>query len=116
MIYQGTTPIIIGTVDVEFDYSNVYATIEQNGVIITKSSRESDDIEITKNYDEETGEFVSSTVAMYLTQQETLKFEAGTARSQLRWVDVTGNAQASDINANIVFAESLYQEVISYGN
>lgn len=116
MIYQGTTPIIIGTVDVEFDYSNVYATIEQDGVIVTKSSRQSNDIEITKNYDEETGEFVSSTVAMYLSQQETLKFEAGKARSQLRWVDILGNAQATDIKANIEFAESLYQEVITYGD
>lgn len=115
MIYQGTTPIIIGTVDQEFDYANVYATVEQNGVLITKSSRGSDDIEITKNYDED-GNFVSSTVAMYLTQQETLKLEAGTARAQLRWIDITGNAQASDIDTNIQIGESLYQEVITYGN
>ena len=124
---QGTTPIASLTIDVErnedgtivpsstLDGSNVYVTLDQNGTQITKSSRGSEDIEITKNYDEQTGEFKSSSVAMYLTQQETLGLEVGKARTQIRWVDFVGDAFATDIGT-IDIEESLLEEVIEYGN
>ena len=123
---QGTTPIVSLTIDVErnedgtivpsstLDGCNVYVTLDQNGTQITKASRESDDIEITKNYDDD-GTFISTTVAMYLTQAETLGLEVGRARAQLRWVDFIGQAYASDI-ATIKIDESLLEEVIEYGN
>ena len=123
---QGTTPIVSLTIDVErdengaivpsstLDECNVFVTIDQDGTQITKSSRDSQDIEITKNYDE-AGLFISTTVAMYLSQAETLGLEVGTARAQLRWVDFIGTAYASDI-ATIRIDESLLGEVIEYGN
>lgn len=125
---QGTTPIVSLTIDVErdeddvivpssvLDNCNVYVTIDQNGEQITKSSRESSDIEITKNYSEsDPTRHISTTVAMYLTQEETLGLEVGNARVQLRWINVIDEAFASDI-ATIKIDESLLEGVIDYGN
>lgn len=114
MARQGTTPIETFDVPQDFDNCNVFVTIDQDGNQITKSSRESTDIEITKHYDEE-GTFTYSSVAMYLTQAETLSLDVGKARAQIRWVDFIGDAYATDI-ATISIEESLLQEVIEYGN
>ena len=114
MARQGTTPIVTLEVPQEFDNCNVFVTIDQDGTQVTKSSRESDDIEITKHYDE-SGNFDYSNVAMYLTQAETLGFDIGKARVQIRWVDFLGNAEATEIGTFSI-EESLYQEVIAYGN
>lgn len=57
----------------------------------------------------------TSTVAMYLTQAETLGFEIGAARVQIRWIDFIGDAHATAINT-ITIDESLLQEVIEYGD
>lgn len=111
---QGTTPIETLTVAQEFDNCNVYVTIDQDGTQITKASRTSGDIEITKNYDDE-GNFETSSIALYLTQAETLGLEVGTARVQVRWIDFAGNAYASEIGT-VSIDESLLQEVIEYGN
>jgi hypothetical protein len=125
---QGTTPIVSLTIDVErdeddvivpssvLDGCNVFVTIDQNGTQITKASRESSDIQITKNYDkDDPTRHISTTVAMYLTQAETLGLEVGNARAQLRWVNFIDEAFASDI-ATIKIEESLLEEVIDYGN
>ena len=79
MARQGTTPIITLDVPYNFDNCNVAVTVDQDGNQITKKSRESEDIEITKYYDDD-GNFSYSSVAMYLTQRETLGFEVGQAR------------------------------------
>lgn len=125
---QGTTPIVSLTIDVErdedgvivpssvLDNCNVFVTIDQNGTQVTKSSRGSLDIDITKNYDTtDPTKHISTTVSMYLTQRETLGFEVGKARAQLRWVNFLDEAYASDI-ASITIDESLLEEVIAYGN
>jgi hypothetical protein len=114
MARQGTTPIITLDVPQKFDNCNVYVTIDQDGTQVTKASRTSEDIEITKHYDED-GNFDYSAVAMYLTQAETLGLEVGNARAQLRWVNFIDEAFASDI-ATIKIEESLLEEVIDYGN
>lgn len=111
---QGTTPIVSITVAQDFSNCNVFVTLDQDGKQVTKSSRDSEDVEITKNYND-SGEFENSTVAMYLTQAETLGFDIGIARVQIRWVDFIGNAFATDIQTCSI-TESLLQEVISYGN
>lgn len=110
---QGTTPIVTLDVPQDFDNTNVYVTIDQNGTQITKASRDSADIEITKHYKED-GTFDYSSVAMYLTQSETLSLEVGKARTQIRWVDFIGDAYATDIGT-INVEESLLEEVIEYG-
>ena len=128
MARQGTTPIVTLTVDVErdedgniipysvFDNCNVFVTLDQDGTQVTKASRESEDIEIQKNYDEnDPTKHISTSISMYLTQEETLGFDVGKARVQLRWVNIYGQAFASDI-VSYDIDESLYQEVIEYGN
>ena len=112
MARQGTTPIITLNVPKEFDYCNVVVTVDQDGTQVTKESRKSDDIEITKHYDED-GNFDYSAVAMYLTQAETLGFEVGIARVQVRWVDFSGNAFATNIG-QFKIGESLLDDVIAY--
>lgn len=111
---QGTTPIVTLDVEQNFDNCNVYVTVDQDGTQITKASRTSPDIEITKHYDED-GNFDYSSVAMYLTQAETLGFEVGKARAQIGWVDFIGQAYKTEI-ATISIEESLLQEVMEYGN
>ena len=114
MARQWTTPIETFEVPQDFDNCNVYITIDQDGTQVTKSSRESPDIEITKHYNED-GEFDYSIVAMYLTQSETGKFDVGKARVQARWVDFIGDAHATEIGT-ISIEETLLQGVIEYGN
>lgn len=114
MARQWTTPIETLEVAQNFDNCNVYITIDQDGTQITKSSRESPDIEITKHYDDD-GEFAYSTIAVFLTQAETGKLEVGKARVQARWVDFIGIAHATEIGT-IDIEETLLQGVIEYGN
>lgn len=112
---QGTTPIITLDVAQNFDDCNVYVTIDQDGNQITKASRTSDDIEITKHYNAD-GQFDYSKVAVYLTQEETLGFDFSVkARVQIRWIDADSRAYATDIKS-IKINESLLAEVIDYGN
>ena len=116
MARQGTTPIITLDVPVNFDGCNVYVTVDQDGTQVTKASRdENSGIEITKHYKEDGVTFDYSSVAMYLTQAETLGFEVGQARTQIRWVNYLNEAQATDIGT-FTIDESLYKEVIDYGN
>lgn len=111
---RGTTPIVSITVDGQnFDGFTVIATIDQNGTQISKSSSDSDEILITKNYDDE-GALVSSTVAVYLSQADTLAFEVGAARIQLRWINGYDEAYESDIST-ISFEEVLLEREIVYG-
>lgn len=111
---QGTTPIVALKVAQDFDGCNVFATIDQNGYQVTKESRTSPDVTITKHYDEN-GDFKYSTVAVYLQQEETLGFDVGSARAQIRWIDFLGDAYATDIQS-FKINESLLTEVIEYGN
>ena len=114
MARQGTTPIETFDVAEDFTSCNVYVTIDQNGNQITKASRTSPDIEITKHYKED-GTFDYSTIAMYLSQAETLSLDVGKARVQAKWINVIGQVKATDIGS-ISIEESLLQEVIEYGN
>lgn len=110
---RGTTPIVTVDIEREFDGITVVATIDQDGTQVTKSSA-GNNLRVTKVYDEETGEFLYSNVAVYLSQAETLKFEVGKARVQLRWVNVLGDAEKSDIGT-VDFDEVLLERVIEYG-
>ena len=112
MARQGTTPIITLNVNQDFTGCNVFVTVDQDGTQVTKSSRGSEDIEITKHYNDD-GTFDHSSVALYLTQAETLKFEVGVARTQIRWVDIAGNAFATSIG-QFRISESLLDDVIAY--
>ena len=110
---RGTTPIVTLDIEQNFDGYTVVATIDQDGTQVTKSST-GNDVKITKVYDEQSGDFLYSSVAVYLSQAETLKFDVGKARVQLRWIDVLGEAEKSDI-ASVDFDEVLLERVIHYG-
>ena len=78
---RGTTPTITINVTGEtFENSTMYVTIEQSSLQITKTG---DDVEI---YPTESG----CTVALFLTQEETLQFAKGSARLQIRWITSDG--------------------------
>lgn len=110
---RGTTPIITFDVEKNFDGCTVIATIDQDGTQVSKSSSGTD-LRVTKVYDEDTGDFLYSSVAVYLSQDETLKFDIGKGRVQLRWIDAIGTAEKSDIGS-VDFDEVLLERVIEYG-
>ena len=110
---KGTTPIVTLELEKELDGCTVVATIDQDGTQVTKSSA-GNNLKITKVYDEQTGEFLYSDIAVYLSQAETLKFDIGKARAQVRWIDMLGDAEKSDIG-EIEFDEVLLERVIEYG-
>lgn len=99
---RGTTPTItIRVIGEDFDGSTLYVTLEQGALELTKSGS---DVLVTPT---ETG----STVAIFLTQEETLMFTKGTARIQIRWINSSGVADASPIK-NIEVNPILLEGVI----
>lgn len=99
---RGTTPTITIRVKGEdFDGSMLYVTLEQGAIQLTKTGS---DVLVTPT---ETG----STVAIFLTQEETLMFTKGTARIQIRWINSSGVADASPIK-NIEVNPILLEGVI----
>ena len=110
---RGSTPILnIHVSGQAFDGCTVVVTLDQDGTQVTKSNN-AGDLDITKNYDD-AGEFTGSTIAVYLTQEETLKFDIGVIRAQIRWIDVLGNAFVSNISTTSI-DEVLLERVIEYG-
>ena len=97
---QATTPTFILTLPETVDLSqadNVYFTIQQANVTITK-----------------TGEDLSvdgQTVSVYMTQDETLQFVPSTARLQLNWTYANGARACSNI-VSIDVGQNLLKEVV----
>ncbi len=111
-IPRGSTRVATLNVPVDFTGCTVFVTIDQNGTQVTKKSNENG-IEITKHYDDN-GEFDYSTVAVYLTQEDTLSLEVGQADIQVRWVNYLGQADVSSIGT-ITLDRVLLERVIAYG-
>ena len=109
---KGTTPYITLEIPKNFDGCTVIVTIDQNGIQVTHSSAGSS-VNVVKKYDEE-GEFAYSEVTIYLTQSETLEFDEGSAEIQIRWINVLGKADKSEIGS-IMFDRVLLERVIEYG-
>lgn len=85
---RGTTPtIIIRVTGATFEDSTVYVTLKQCDTVLTKTS---DDISISV-------EGNNSVISVYLSQEETLMFAKGELSIQIRWINSSGNAQASPI-------------------
>ena len=104
---RGTTPtIVINVIGETFQGSKLYVTLEQKEHELTKTG---EDVVVTV-----TGEN-TSTVAVYLTQQETLAFSSGPASVQIRWIDSGGTAQASPIK-KIDVDPILLEGEIEYGD
>ena len=90
---RGTTPTFtLNMVDEVLDLTqaaNVYATFRQRNNIITKTDL---DISVTQ----EDGKY-HNTVLVYLTQEETLGFVAGSMDIQLNWTYTDGSRACSNI-------------------
>ena len=108
-----TTPIKTLQIPKDFTAMTVVVTIDQDGTQVTKTNKSSNDVRITKHYNDD-GEFDYSEVAVYLSQADTGKFEVGNARVQVRWIDVLGDAQESEI-ASLAIDETLLDREIEYG-
>ena len=99
---RGTTPTFILTlpdsVDLE-EAANVYATFRRGTAEITKTG---DDLDIAEN-----------TVSVYMTQEETLSFRAGTkVEIQLNWTFDEGSRACSEI-VTVNVGDNLLPEVLS---
>lgn len=97
---RATTPTFLLTlpqsVNLEFA-KNVYFTISQGkDLTITKT-----DLEIHENE-----------VSVYFSQEETLRFAAGTVRIQLNWTYPTGERACSEI-VNVNVTDNLLGEVVA---
>lgn len=98
---RGTTPLYT----IKFrgislsDIGDIYITFEQ-----TKSNQE-----LTKHYPEVA--IGDGYAYVQLTQEETLAFQKGSAKMQIRFLDKTNNAFKSSI-ANVQVSDVLYEEVI----
>lgn len=111
---RGSTPLVTLSVEgEEFRNSTVIVTIDQDGTQVTKSSTGSD-LNLTRVYDEDTGDFLRTDITVYLSQADTLKLEVGQARIQIRWIDILGYAYVSDIST-ITIDEVLLDREIEYG-
>lgn len=111
-MYQGTTPTIQLTVDgVNLTDCQVYLSMQtyptQN--IITWNSVDSEGFSVFTDPDNP----LSSIIRVRLTQEETLKLPPGDVTLQVRWIDNTGYAGASD-KAKIDINDVLYKAVLTY--
>lgn len=97
---RGSTPTHTFNVNVDLRNATVYVTYSQRGVTIVEKTGE--DLTITQ-----------TTVALKLTQSETLQFSNGRVEIQIRYVMADGSADAS----NIIVADAqkiLKDGVITY--
>lgn len=81
---RGSTPTNIFNVNIDLRGAKVYITYKQNGENIVEKS--GDDIVVEENY-----------ISTKLTQAETLRFNPGLVRIQVRYVRESGQADASNI-------------------
>lgn len=97
---QATTPTFVltlpGSVDLSFA-ENVYFTLRQNSVSITKNTS---DLEINHNV-----------VSVFLSQIDTVKLTSGTAQIQLNWTYPDKSRACSNI-ASVNINENLLKEVV----
>lgn len=100
---RGTTPDYILTVDADLSDKTVYVTISQGRVQITLTG---DDLSIATD---EGG----STIAIRLTQKQTLGLRAGEAEVQVKFIDAEGITCATDIQT-LTVDRALLDRVVRY--
>lgn len=97
-MYRGTTPTIQINVSGSDDltsYKSIFVTFKQMPSVLIEKTKE--EIEVGPDY-----------VNVYLSQEDTLKFNPGPVMVQLRAVDETGIAIASRIET--IHAERILKE------
>jgi hypothetical protein len=105
---RGTTPDYLLTID-KYDLTDttVFVTLEQSSRELTLTGYRLD-----IQYD---AEHECSQIIFRLTQQETLSLGEGMAKIQVRFIDDTGTALATNIGT-VAVKPVLYEEVIAYAD
>ena len=100
---RGTTPDYILEVDADLRGKTVYVTISQ---ISKKLTLTGENMVISAD---ETG----SSIAIRLSQEQTLGFKVGSAEMQVKFIDSTGETWATDIQT-ITVSRALLERVVEY--
>ena len=101
-MYQGTTPALVLRVkDKDLTEATIFASIRTGTNVVTKTG---DDLLVVKDDDD-------TLVTMTLTQNETLKLNAGDAQIQIRYIDGDGLAWATK-KAKVKVKDVLYRNII----
>ena len=102
-MYQGTTPALVLRVkDKDLTEATIFASISTGKTnVFTKTG---DDLLVVKDDDD-------TLVTMTLTQNETLKLNAGDAEVQIRYVEADGNAWATT-KAKVRVKDVIYRNII----
>lgn len=100
---RGTTPDYILEVNADLSDKTVYVTIRQGGKKLTLTG---DELLIATD---ETG----STIAIRLTQEQTLGFVVGAAEAQVKFIGADGTTQATNI-IPITVRRALLERVVEY--
>lgn len=101
---RGTTPSHILTIEgYDLTGTRIYVTLSSGRSKVTKTNED-----LTVSYENET-----TSILLFLTQEDTLGLPTGTAEIQVRWIDSDGIAQATEIET-IAVDRVLWPKVISY--
>ena len=105
---RGTTPdYILSLPGYDLTGKRVYVTIVQKNVEINKTN---EDVEI--NVDT-SGQTTISTIALTLTQQETLSIKEGSASIQVKMIDSDGHVDGTK-ETTVQVEKALLEKVITY--
>ena len=103
-MYQGTTPALVLRVkNKDLTEATIFASIRTGTNVVTKTG---EDLLVVID-DEDT------LVTMKLTQNETLKMNAGDAMVQIRYIEADGNAWATT-KAKVTVNDVIYKNMIEY--
>jgi len=98
---RGTTPTNTFSVDVDLTGTTIFVSYEQDGKVVVEKT--GSDLTVGTN-----------SISLVLSQEETLAFHPGPVNIQIRYVDVYGTADASNIIKTT--AERIIKDgVIQYG-
>ncbi len=100
---RGTTPDYILTVDADLSDKTVYVTISQGRTRLTLTG---DELSIATDAE-------GSTIAIRLTQEQTLGLAVGRAEVQVKFIGADGVTQATDIQPMLVH-RALLERVVEY--
>lgn len=100
---RGTTPDYILTVNADLTGQTVYVTISQ---LRTRLTLTGDDLSIASDQS-------GSTIAIRLTQQQTLGLAVGRAEVQVKFIGSDGVVRATDIQS-ITVDRALLERVVEY--
>lgn len=114
-IKQGTTPLISVILDDEaIQNATVYFSLKTRNRLIVKSNYNDTGEVVVEPVYNESQEQIGTSIAVQLSQLETLCLHPGTARVEVGWVFEDGSADKSNIGI-VNISATLLNEVMRYG-